>query len=127
MKTIRKSDLILIAVLLIIAAAAYAGIKIYGSSATDKAQAVIKINGREYKRLSLDKDTELVIETDNGNYNKLIIKNGMANIEDASCPDKLCVHQKAISSKGEMLVCLPNKVTVEIENGKTADVDAVSQ
>jgi hypothetical protein len=40
----------------------------------------------------------------------------------ADCPDKLCVHQKAISATGETIVCLPNKVVVEIA-GETEDAE----
>ena len=37
----------------------------------------------------------------------------------ADCPDKLCVNQHAISSNGETIVCLPNKVVVEVEDGES--------
>lgn len=35
---------------------------------------------------------------------------------EADCPDKLCVHQGYISRVGEVLVCIPNKVVVEIKS-----------
>ena len=34
----------------------------------------------------------------------------------ADCPDHLCVKQGKISADGEMIVCLPNKVTVQISD-----------
>ncbi|KAI4447103.1 hypothetical protein C823_001622 [Eubacterium plexicaudatum ASF492] len=45
----------------------------------------------------------------------------------ADCPDQLCVHQKAISGQGETIVCLPNKIVVEIAEGEDADLDAISR
>jgi len=46
-------------------------------------------------------------------------------MENANCPDKLCVHQGKINRAGESIICLPNKIIVEI-TGKKSDVDAVS-
>ena len=46
----------------------------------------------------------------------LVIKNGHADISYASCPDKYCVSQSKISKAGETIVCLPNKLVVEISN-----------
>ena len=59
-------------------------------------------------------------------YNILVIKDGKANVVKASCPDLLCVHQMAISHTGEQIVCLPNKVVIEIVNGSPASVDVVT-
>ena len=44
----------------------------------------------------------------------------------ADCPDKLCVHQKAVSRDGESIICLPNKVVVSIEGGEDREMDAVA-
>lgn len=46
-------------------------------------------------------------------------------MKSATCPDLLCVHQGAIDSAGESIVCLPNRIMVELK-GKKSDVDAVS-
>ena len=42
---------------------------------------------------------------------------------EASCPDKVCVRQHPVSGQGESLVCLPNQVVVEIQNGPEEGLD----
>lgn len=74
----------------------------------------VLIDGEEKYRLSLSENIEKII-SQNGQENILIIKNGKAKITSASCPDKICVSHKAISKSGETIICLPNKVVVEIE------------
>lgn len=62
---------------------------------------------------NFNKDAELVIK--NGeNTNTLVIKNGEAYISHANCPDKLCVEHRPISDTGEVIVCLPHKLVVQI-------------
>lgn len=57
--------------------------------------------------------------------NKVRIERDGVYMEKANCPDKLCVHQGKIDKAGESIICLPNKIIVEI-TGKKSDVDAVS-
>ena len=49
-----------------------------------------------------------------GCSNILIIENGYAWLEDADCPDKLCVRQGKVHLDGQVITCLPNKLTVTI-------------
>lgn len=79
----------------------------------DGAYCVVTVAGEEIGRFLLSEDREEIIETENGT-NILIIKEGFADITDATCPDGLCVRQRRISKTGESLVCLPNKVTVTV-------------
>ena len=44
----------------------------------------------------------------------LIIKDGEAYMQEADCPNQICVHHSPISHKGESIVCLPNRVIIEI-------------
>ena len=37
-----------------------------------------------------------------------------SRISEATCPDKVCIHQGRITMNGELLVCLPNRVIVTI-------------
>ena len=50
----------------------------------------------------------------NGGTNILIIEGGEAFIKEADCPDGLCIRQGRISRVGERIVCLPNKILVEV-------------
>lgn len=87
----------------------------------------ITIDGELYGRYSLDTEQEIPIVIDNVTTNLLLIQNKTADMTEANCPDKLCVHQPAISRSMESIVCLPNRVVVTVESGKTAAVDSVAR
>ena len=75
--------------------------------------------------LPLSEDTEVTIEGVDGGENLLVIQDGTAKIESASCPDGICVRHYAISRDGESIICLPNRVVVTIRGGEKGDVDAL--
>lgn len=120
----KKNDKILFIVIL--AAALISAVSIYLTHVEGET-VVITVNGEEYASLPLNTDTEIRIETDNGDYNILTIQDGEVNMTDANCPDKLCVEHSAIHYDNESIVCLPHKVVAEIVNGETGDVDAVAR
>ena len=123
---IRKNDWILIAVLLVAAVAAYAGIRFYQKANTKEAVAVVTVDGVEYGRYPLDEERTERITLENGSYNVLTIKDGYADMTEASCPDQICVNHNKISQKNETIVCLPDKVVVKIENGKKEEIDLLT-
>ena len=88
--------------------------------------AVVYVDGKEFGRFPLSEDTEVIIPGVRGFNNHLVIRDGKADITEAFCPDKICVHERSINKAGETLVCLPNKVVVEIE-GERGGIDAVSR
>ena len=88
--------------------------------------AVVTVNGSETARYSLSEDAEIRLESENGGFNILVIKNGKADITEASCPDHVCVDQRAISKTGEAITCLPNKTVITVEGKDEADFDFVS-
>lgn len=55
-----------------------------------------------------------VDKTVNTGTNTVVIKSGVVYMESASCKNQICVSTGEISKKGESIVCLPNKVVVEI-------------
>lgn len=85
--------------------------------------AVITVNGEEYGKYPLSVDTEISVETERGK-NVVVIKDGYADIIEATCPDGLCEKQRKIDATGESLVCLPNKVTVTVVGGES-EIDLV--
>ncbi|MBQ5357117.1 MAG: NusG domain II-containing protein [Oscillospiraceae bacterium] len=88
--------------------------------------AVVTVNGSETARYSLSEDAEIRLESENGGFNILVIKNGKADITEASCPDHVCVDQRAISKTGEAITCLPNKTVITVDGEEEAEIDFVS-
>lgn len=121
-----KNDIILIGIILVVAVLAYVGIRYYQTVSTKSAVAVVKVHEKEYGRFPLNKDITEKIELTDGSYNLLEIKDGKADITEASCPDGICVNHRAVSKQNETIVCLPNEVVVEIENGEESDVDSMT-
>ena len=74
---------------------------------------VVTVDGKEYASLPLDEDAELLIESESGT-NLLVISGGKASVVEADCPNRVCVETGAISSEGQLIVCLPHKVVIEI-------------
>lgn len=86
---------------------------------------LVRVDGRVTAEYPLNRDTTCVIEGVNGGTNLLVIENGTAFVREASCPDGLCVGMGKIRRNGQSIVCLPNRVSVEIAGGDEAEVDAV--
>ncbi len=122
MKTgLKKNDVLLIIIILAVAGSAY---WLHEKIGTKGANCItVKVNGRIEGVYSLGEDQEIEI---NGGTNHLVIKNGRADMTEADCPDKLCVNQKAVSKNRESIICLPNKVIVEVDSSENSEFDAVS-
>lgn len=67
--------------------------------------------------LPLNRDDRFTLTTDLGT-NTIVIENGGAYMADADCPDKICEQMGLISKPGEMIICLPHKIIVEVSDGK---------
>lgn len=71
---------------------------------------VIKQNNQVVYNESIHKDATF----DTGK-NTVVIKDNTVYIDSADCKNQICVKTGKISKKGENIVCLPNKVIVEIK------------
>ncbi len=80
-------------------------------------EAAIYVDGKIYKRIPLDKDAEILVSSEFGE-NTVSVKNGVVTINHTDCPDKLCEKEK-IDSSGGSIVCLPNRLSIIIENTKS--------
>lgn len=83
----------------------------------------ISVDGEIYGKYEF-KDKTLEIETEYGK-NTVMIDRNCVWIEDANCPDKLDVKAGKIDKTGQMLVCLPNRLMIEIV-GENKKVDKVT-
>lgn len=111
---IGKRDVIIIVSLLLIAFSGFFAVKcLYGA---EGATVVAELDGECVFSHALNEDTETVIHG-KACDNRIVIKNGEVYVSEAGCPDKICVHHRPVSHKGESIVCLPNRLVIRIEGG----------
>lgn len=82
----------------------------------------VSVDGAEIISFSLDDDLVYEINGYNGGRNVLVIKDGVAYLSEASCPDHLCMNMGKIKNVGQSVICLPNRVVVAIK-GNSADAE----
>ena len=68
----------------------------------------------------------VIIDIGGYSLDYLQLKNGKADITEASCPDHVCVDQRSISKTGEAITCLPNKTVITVDGEEEAEIDFVS-
>lgn len=116
----KKNDLILVAVILVLAGIGFLTYTNLGRQAAGIVK--VTVDGELFGTYSLEKELNIQIN----DTNHLIIKDGQVDMIEADCPDQICVDHKTISRNKETIVCLPNKVVVEIVGGEGAEIDAVA-
>ena len=116
----KKRDVLIVAVLLFVAVAGMAAVKLLApNTVTDRAR--IYVGSYIYKEVSLSEDQVIEIDQGNGIVNHVEVKDGAIFMADSSCPDQQCVGQGDISMENyeirvlrNWIVCLPNQVTVAL-------------
>ena len=115
----RRTDLIVIGSLLLLALALYL---LIGATRRQGGEVVVRVDGVVTERHALSADGTYPL---NGGSNVLVIADGQAWLSDANCPDLLCVKQGKVRYTGQTIVCLPNRLTVTVEGGESNGVDFV--
>ncbi len=88
---------------------------------------LVRKDGTFYQEYSLFENGVYRLDWENESYNVLVIQDGKVFVSDASCPDRLCVHERAISRTQERIVCLPNRMEVWIEAAEEMGLDAIAE
>ncbi len=74
----------------------------------------------------LNVDKEIEIEHRGEVVNKIVIEDGYCYMEEAECPDHLCIKQGKVNKSGQTIVCLPNRVVVTVADSNSSDYDSVA-
>ena len=80
----------------------------------------VSVDGEFYGRYSLSQNITVDIPSEDGS-NRLVISEGKAMMESATCPDGICVSHRPVFRSKESIVCLPNRVVVTVVNDNDAN------
>lgn len=122
---IKKADIILLIVILAVGIP-LAVLSLSSGTGGDKVK--ISLNGKVYGTYPLYEDRVIEVSED-GHTNHITIKDGQVSMSYSTCRNQVCVNTGAISETKDAIVCLPNRVVVEIissVNGKGGDADVIS-
>ncbi len=123
-----KGDKLLIVFVIVLALISTLFIKRQAFSSADK-YVSIQVNGEEIKKIIFDYKiigTTIPIQTEFG-YNLVEIGDERVRVIEADCPDKIDVKQGYISKIGETIVCLPNRMVIEIKGlDKDTEIDIMN-
>lgn len=114
---IRKSDIILAAVIVVICITA-AVLPFLFSSEGEVVR--IYVAGQLYAEKSLSEDSVTSVD----GLMDVVISGGNVHVENSVCPSGVCEHSAPIGRSGDSIICLPNRIMIKISG--EGETDAVS-
>lgn len=85
----------------------------------------VSYRGEEITKLSLKDDGEYEIPCETGEAFHYKIENGQVFCTYSECRDKICISEGKIKNAGEIIVCLPQQITLSV-CGNEGEYDAVT-
>ncbi|MCC8076473.1 MAG: NusG domain II-containing protein [Clostridiales bacterium] len=125
----KRYDLLLLAALVLVGLGLTAFVLLSRMNSTsDGLTVTIRQDNEVVATLPLDEDATYAVQDEDGDTtNLVVIEDGTVHMEEADCPDQLCVKQGKIRYAGDSLICLPNRVVVEISGEDEQALDAVAK
>ncbi|MBR7185141.1 MAG: NusG domain II-containing protein [Clostridia bacterium] len=115
-----RNDVVMIILLLVLAGAGALYLFAFrGSGDTVN----VTVDGELYGVYALSEPRVEEIRTgeDGSRLNRLVIRDGKAYVESASCPDGICAAHRPVFRRGESIVCLPHRVVITVVTEQRAD------
>ncbi len=111
----------LLAILLVLALAGMCAAFVFmGESG---ASVLVSANGYTYPLLMTD--GVHVIESA-GYHFTIEISDGSCNVTESDCPDALCAAMPAIRRAGEVIICVPAKLSLRVDGSEKGAIDGVA-
>ena len=119
-------DIGLILVLLITSVASFTFVHSFTNGGR---HVVVEVDGRHAMELSLDRNVTTTVQGPAGETT-IQVEEGTVRALASPCPHKYCIRMGTISRRGEIIVCVPNRVFIYIRGGGSDDetaLDGVTQ
>lgn len=123
----KKGDIVIIAVVTLVGLIGW-GLTQLDMNQSKSLQVQIKSEGQVIAAIDVDETISASYPVKNKYGDNLVwIEKGEVFVKEANCKNQLCVKAGQIHKSGQTIVCLPNRVVIQII-GKTSDeVDAISK
>lgn len=128
MKFAKKTDLLILAILLVLCAGSWL---IYRYAVGGKAaKAEIYYKSHLVETISLTKGQERTFSIpENEHVIFHLYADGTIRFEESDCPDKVCIRAGRLQTIGESAACLPNDIILKIVSGSghsSDDIDLIA-
>lgn len=128
---VKKAAFLLAGILMILCIVSGIFILFHQTTASEKYDAHIYVDGELYQVIPLHQVTStyrLTITAENGGSNTIEVSPHAICIQSADCPDRICVKQGTIRNSLIPITCLPHGLVIElkpavaIDSGNTPDI-----
>ena len=119
----KTKDVILLAILLIVAIVSFF---IIHSKPNENLEAVIVKDNQTYKIINLNEVEQPYQINIDGSIPVIIsVEKNSIYFKNSECPDKICVNTGRLSKAGDIAVCLPAKISIELR-GNQKEFDSIT-
>lgn len=112
-----KNDIILISIIIVIC---LVFLLIINLNKKDAKYASVYYDSKLIKKIDLSIDNTYNVKGYNGNV-KIVVKNNKIKVVKENSPKHLCSKQGYINKSYESIICLPNKIVIEIDSKDIID------
>ena len=121
----KKGDIIVIFTLIVVFCLSFIYISNSFITTGDKYISV-QVNGEEIKQITFGNEKKVYPIRTSFGLNILEVDNESVRVIEASCPDKLDVKFGKINKVGQAIICMPNRLVIQIKSRKTNGLDVVN-
>ncbi len=82
------------------------------------------INDKLIKKINLKENAIHEFDLEDGKL-VLRVENRKIGITENTCPEKICMHQGFLQNKGEIIVCVPNKIIIKLLG--ESEIDSITK
>ncbi len=115
----KKSDLIIIAAVILLSLAAWAAFMLF--SEKDNLYAEIYLNNQLVKMIDLTNAKNNFFSVEGKPDVIFEIRDGSIRFYESSCPDKVCIRTGFLNRSRQSAACLPNNMILKIISDKNTD------
>ena len=121
----KEGDIIVIFCLVVIFSFSLVLINKSFITTTDKYISV-QVNGEEIKQITFSKEKKVYPIRTTFGINILEVNEDGVRVIEANCPDKLDVKFGRIDKVGQAIICIPNRLVIQIKSRQNNDLDVVN-